>query len=336
MNFGNVQADKDVADLIAENGGGGGGTVTAVTGTAPISSSGGAAPAISLDNAGVTYAKIQDVSATDKVLGRSTAGVGPVEEIPCTGAGRALLDDATAGDQRTTLGLGTLATQSGTFSGTSSGTNTGDQTVPTTEDIQDIAGAMVGGNTETGIAVTYDDTNGKLDFDAQTAGDIRYAPIAKGVTNGDSHDHVGGDGAAIVEAAITLADNVTNDVSEAQHGFMSKLPGGTTTFYRADGAFAAPPGGAGGSYTDFTKDLGAARRSGSFDITGLSGLTADKVVSVVQTAAQIASKGNARDEVEFDQIQATGFVLDASTIRAYWQSPGVVVGTYAFAYQVSG
>ena len=30
--------------------------------------------------------------------------------------------------QRTTLGLGTLATQSGTFSGTSSGTNTGDQT----------------------------------------------------------------------------------------------------------------------------------------------------------------------------------------------------------------
>lgn len=32
---------------------------------------------------------------------------------------------------RTQLGLGTLATQSGTFSGTSSGTNTGDQTLPT-------------------------------------------------------------------------------------------------------------------------------------------------------------------------------------------------------------
>ena len=44
-----------------------------------------------------------------------------------TPAGKALLDDVDATAQRATLGLGTLATQSGTFSGTSSGTNTGDQ-----------------------------------------------------------------------------------------------------------------------------------------------------------------------------------------------------------------
>jgi hypothetical protein len=88
--------------------------------------------------------------------------------------------------------------------------------------------------------------------------------------------------------------------------------------------------------TAFTKDLGAARQSGTFDITGLSGLTADKVVTIVQTAAQIASKGNARDESEMDQIKLTGYVVDASTIRAYWQAPSVVVGTYAFAYSVNG
>lgn len=46
-----------------------------------------------------------------------------------TTAGRALLTAADASAQRTSLGLGTLATQSGTFSGTSSGTNTGDQTI---------------------------------------------------------------------------------------------------------------------------------------------------------------------------------------------------------------
>ena len=66
----------------------------------------------------VTYAKMQDVSATDKVLGRSTAGAGDVEEIACTAAGRALIDDASAAAQRTTLGLGTLATQSSVAIGT--------------------------------------------------------------------------------------------------------------------------------------------------------------------------------------------------------------------------
>ena len=87
----------------------------------------------------VTYAKIQNVTATDKLLGRATAGAGDIEEITLTAAGRALLDDADATAQRTTLGLGTLATQSGTVSGThsgtSSGTNTGDQTITLTGDV---------------------------------------------------------------------------------------------------------------------------------------------------------------------------------------------------------
>jgi len=50
-----------------------------------------------------------NVSATDKLLGRFTAGAGAVEEITLTSAGRALLDDADAAAQRTTLGLGTAA-----------------------------------------------------------------------------------------------------------------------------------------------------------------------------------------------------------------------------------
>jgi hypothetical protein len=44
-------------------------------------------------------------------------------------------ENQTASTARTSMGLGTLATQSGTFSGTSSGTNTGDQTITLTGDV---------------------------------------------------------------------------------------------------------------------------------------------------------------------------------------------------------
>ena len=50
-----------------------------------------------------------------------------------------------------------------TFDGTDFTVSSGDVTI-NEERIQDIAGAMIAGNSEDGIAVTYDDTNGKLDF----------------------------------------------------------------------------------------------------------------------------------------------------------------------------
>lgn len=67
-----------------------------------------------IDTGVVSYNKIQDVSATDKILGRKSTGAGQVEEIDCTAAGRALLDDESAADQRTTLGLGSAATTAST------------------------------------------------------------------------------------------------------------------------------------------------------------------------------------------------------------------------------
>ena len=153
------------------------GTLTAVTGTAPVSSSGGTTPVISMAAATTTvdgYLTATDwttFNAKQASLGGSFSGTssgtntgdnaanslysGLVSNAAHTGdvTGSTALTLATAQPavhtwaatqtltvapvftdapgSRSALGLGTLATQSGTFSGVSSGTNTGDQTLPT-------------------------------------------------------------------------------------------------------------------------------------------------------------------------------------------------------------
>ena len=97
------------------SGGGTSGTVTinladastSAKGAASFSSDNFAASsgAITIKDQGVALAEIVNVTATDKVLGRSSSGAGTIEEISCTSAGRALLDDANASAQRTTLGV---------------------------------------------------------------------------------------------------------------------------------------------------------------------------------------------------------------------------------------
>jgi len=79
-----VSALDAAAFRTAIGAGTGSGTVTSVTGTAPIASSGGATPAISLNDAGVTFAKIQNISQ-GTVIGRSASGTGVSSEIDGAG-----------------------------------------------------------------------------------------------------------------------------------------------------------------------------------------------------------------------------------------------------------
>jgi phage-related tail fiber protein len=66
------------------------------------------------------------VSATDRVLGRSSAGAGPAEEITCTSQGRSIIAAADAAAQRSVLALGAMATSSGvTLTGDVTGSGTG-------------------------------------------------------------------------------------------------------------------------------------------------------------------------------------------------------------------
>lgn len=68
-------------------------------------------------------------------------------------------------------------TSTGVF--TFSATDTDTNTQLSNEQVQDIVGGMVSGNTEAGITVTYDDTNGKLDFDVD--GGVGITQVAGGV-----------------------------------------------------------------------------------------------------------------------------------------------------------
>lgn len=81
-----------------------------ITLSGDVTGSGAGIFAATIANDAVTYAKMQNVSASDKLLGRSSSGSGDVEEIACTAAGRALIDDADASAQRATLGVGTIGT----------------------------------------------------------------------------------------------------------------------------------------------------------------------------------------------------------------------------------
>ncbi len=72
---------------------------------------GGQITAAVRDNS-VTYAKLQNVSATDRLLGRSSSGAGDVEEIACTAAGRSMVAAADADAQRTLLRSGCMVRKS--------------------------------------------------------------------------------------------------------------------------------------------------------------------------------------------------------------------------------
>lgn len=95
-----INGSNELESLVTDTG------ITQLTGDVTAGPGSGSQAATIANNA-VTFAKMQAVS-TNVLLGNDATGTA-VEEIACTSAGRAILDDATAADQRTTLGLGTAA-----------------------------------------------------------------------------------------------------------------------------------------------------------------------------------------------------------------------------------
>jgi len=250
-------------------------------------------------NDAVTYEKIQNVTTTDVILGRESSGSGVIEQIDCTAAGRALIDDADAAAQRTTLGLGTLATQSatvaGTHSGTSSGTNTGDQTI-------ELTGAVTGtgtGSFATSLSSNIVQTN-NIASDAVTYDklqDTTSADVLLGRASGGS--------GTIEQISCTPVGRAL--IADANTG-EQRATLGLGTLATQDGTFSGSHSGAstGTNTGDQTITL-----SGVVTGTGTGSFATSFAAGVVNSAA-IAS-----DAVTYDKIQntaSTDIILGRSSV----------------------
>lgn len=151
------------------------------------------------------------------IFGRKTAGTGRAEEL-------------SASDARTVLGLGTLATQSGTFSGTSSGTNTGDQNLFSTITISGQSDVVADSTSDTLTLVGG--TNITLTTNASTD-TITIASTAGGLSGTGSVDNAvlradGTGGATLQSSALVIDDLYTASPNNTVNAVCIGPIGGTT------------------------------------------------------------------------------------------------------------
>lgn len=171
----------------------GSGAITALTGD--VTATGPGSVAATIANNSVTYAKLQDVSATDRLLGRDTAGAGDTEELTVTGG---VEFTGSGGIQRSAL-TGDVTAAAG-----SNATTIANDAVTTAKIIND--------------AVTYakiqnvSATDRLLGRDTAAAGDVEELTVGGGVeftgTGGIQRSALTGD---VTATAGSNATTIAND-----------------------------------------------------------------------------------------------------------------------------
>lgn len=166
--------------------------------------------------------------------------------------------------------------------------------------------------------------------DLQTALNLKYdASNPSGYISGNQNITLSGDATGSGTTAITVA---INTFAGSTKGLVPTSLGGTTNFLRADGSWAAPPGGAGSTWTEIEIDFGSKPvYSKTFAVTDgtVSGTSKIQVVPCGKPAT-----GGFEDDWEWDNISlaanpGTGtFNLMAAAM------PGPVSGKRKVQYSV--
>lgn len=204
-----------------------------------------------------------------------------IDPTVASAAGRALMDDANAAAQRTTLGLGTAATEaSSAFDAAGTAASA-------------VAAHVAAGDPHP-VYLTASEGNAAY----EVAG-----AVAAHAAAGDPHP-------TYMTSAETLAvklddfsapdDNTDLNASTSAHGLMPKGTGSTSTFYRSDMTQAAPTAAL--AVTTVEVDLGStAKTSGKFTLVD-AGISATSKIMIWQAPGPYTGKGTRADEAEMDKV----------------------------------
>ncbi len=161
-------------------------------------------------------------------------------------------------------------------------------TTLTTEEVQDIVGAMVDGGTETNIAVTYDDTSGKLNF-VSTDTNTVYSEAtgsSEGLMSIAHHDKLDGIEASAdvtdttnVTAAGALMDSELTDLSGVKGVTISTLQVKPSEGAFANGDKTKLDGIAAGATADQTNVTGSSGSCTGNAATATALTSGDKTIS---------------------------------------------------------
>lgn len=171
-----------------------------------------------------------------------------IAALTTTTYGRSLLTGADAAETRTTLGLGTLATQSGTFSGTSSGTNTGDQTITLTGDVTGSGtgsfATTIGAGKVTNAMLAGSIAASKLvGTDIATVGTVTAGTLSTGAVIGGVTMTLGSD--ATGDVYYRNSGGVLTRLAIGTSGQVLTVSGGLPSWAAASGGGGSPGGSSG-------------------------------------------------------------------------------------------